>query len=67
MFRIFSADTNVHKWHHYFEGPHDFALAEVEPAGEELSLDARILQGAEPGLEEPQSFDRTVEKARRDT
>ncbi len=47
----------------------DFSLA-LEPTEERrelLSFDHRVLEGAEPLLDEPPSFDRTVEKAGRKT
>lgn len=47
--------------------PFDFALKPVAGEPEMVSLDDRLLRGAEPALDEPPSFDRTVEKTGRDT
>ena len=49
------------------EGPVDVT---PEPGADRpalVSLDDRALRGEEPGLEEPPSFDRMVEKAGRET
>jgi hypothetical protein len=49
------------------EGAFDFTLGPLEEPVGEVSLDDRVLRGAEPGLEEPGSFDHLVEEAGRDT
>lgn len=49
------------------EGPFDFTLESVEGPPALVSLDDRILRGDEPGPEEPPSFDRTFDKAGRET
>lgn len=49
------------------QGPFDFTLEPVEDRSAVVSLDDRVLQGDEPVLEEPLSFDRTNEKAGRET
>jgi hypothetical protein len=47
--------------------PFDFTLRRVENQPAALSLDDRVLEGAEPALVEPPSFDLTFEKAGRKT
>jgi hypothetical protein len=47
--------------------PVQLAPVPVEDRQEVVSIDHRVLRGAEPGLAEPPSFDLTVEKAGRDT
>jgi hypothetical protein len=49
------------------EGPVDFTPGPFEDRPALVSLDDRALRGEEPGLEEPPSFDRMVEKAGRET
>lgn len=49
------------------EGPFDFTLKPIEERPEVVTIDHRAPRGTEPGLEEPPSFDRAVEKAGRDT
>lgn len=49
------------------EGPVDFTPEPVADRPALVSLDDRALRGEEPGLEEPPSFDRMVEKAGRET
>jgi hypothetical protein len=48
-------------------GPVDFTPEPVEARPAWVSLDDRALRGDEPGLEEPPSFDRMIEKAGRET
>jgi len=49
------------------EGPFDFTLKPVEERPEVVSLDDLMLQGDAPGLEEPPSYDLTVENPGRKT
>jgi hypothetical protein len=49
------------------EVPFDFTLKPIEGRQEVVTVDHRVPLGTEPGFEEPPSFDRTVEKAGRDT
>lgn len=49
------------------EDPFDFTLKPIEERPEVVTIDHRVPRGTEPGLQEPPSFDRTVEKAGRDT
>ena len=49
------------------EGPFDFALKPIEGQQEVVTIDRRTGWETEPGFVEPPSFDRTVEKAGRET
>jgi hypothetical protein len=49
------------------EGPYDFTLKPIEGQQEVVTIDHRVGWESEPGFAEPASFDRTVEKAGRET